>query len=250
MKLHSLCAIVVIAGIAVSGCKNDRQCWVDYTAEVSFCNSGYLDCWSTADTPYSGAACYHETHATCMDDARTVLTECADDDDCLAGRLACESACDDWDTSCVRVCDKAMLECTGGESCEWGEAEAEAIAAADDDDSAGDDDDDDSAGDDDTADPFAEDGVWVCDAETWYNPSCEAACNEIGGACVEVAGCTDMYNPFTGEECAEPLDLHDQETFNHYVEVLNSCEVTRRACTMCCYGVEYHDELTCDVFGL
>jgi len=227
MTLRWLCALIV--PMALMGCKNDEQCWIDYTAEVSFCNADYLDCWSSAATPYDINACYHDTQATCLDEARGVLSECAKDDGCLQSYIICDESCETWDTACRRVCEKVLLECSSDGTCAWLAEDEDALFAADDDDSAGDD--DDSAGDDDDAavdDPLAGPGAWDCTSESWYNPSCEAACNDAANACFEMAGSSD----------------------GSYAEGLDECEEGRRACTMCCYGVEYHDVYTCDVFGL
>jgi len=246
--------LVLMVPVVLSGCKNDRQCWIDYTAEVSFCNSAYLDCWSSAETQYDTNACYHDTHASCISEAREVLNECADDDECLGGYLLCEDGCETWDTVCRRTCEKGLLECTSEGTCSWKVEEDEALFAADDDDSAAGDDDDSAAGDDDDDaaqdDPLAEDGIWECTDESWYDPTCEATCNETVNVCYEVASCREFYNPLKDETCTDPLDLDDRADFLFYIGQLQACEEARRACTMCCYGVECQDDYTCDMFGL
>jgi len=165
MESRWLLAFAATAIISLLGCKTEEQCWIDHTAEVSFCHSDYFECVSGAETGYDESACLHDAQATCLDEADTALGECAGSEGCVADRSTCEAACDAWDDVCLDTCKATMVTCA-----------------------------------------------------EWYLPDCEAGCDETSLTCWEAAEGT---------------------------EAIAACEEDRRACAMCCYGVEYDPDRPC-----
>ena len=253
MNVRWLSAWMIVAGIALVGCKSEEQCWVDHAAETSFCNDDFYECWRGAENRYEATACYNDTYDSCMDDAQWDLIECsgamdcfsdfeacyaaadcsADDetclqactttfldcwgeDSCLGERLICEATCPDWDDTCLDSCKVDMFVCSGGGSCTQ-------------------------------ADPSdgMDEGAWECSGEGWYDWICEETCNSFGNFCATQAECKEPIE--AGENCSpdQLLDLDLREEFEIYIDAMMQCEEDRRICTMCCYDVDYHEDISC-----
>ncbi len=253
MNVRWLTALVLAAGIAFTGCKSEEQCWVDHAAETSFCNDDFYECWKGAENRYEATACYNDTLDNCMIDAEAQLydcsgdmncwadyeacaleADCAADDDacqqtcatpfldcwgedtCVGERLMCDASCAVWDDVCLDTCKVDMFVCSGGDSCEQA----------------------------DPADDETE-GAWECSGEGWYDWLCEETCNAFGNFCAAKAECKEPIE--LGDNCPpdQLLDLDLREEFDLYIEAMLQCEEDRRICTMCCYDVDYHEEISC-----
>jgi hypothetical protein len=248
MNVRWLPALIVAAGIMISGCKSEEQCWIDHAASTSFCNDDFYGCWADAENRYEATACYNDTYDTCMDESSLTLWECTGDvtcaetaavctdecgddeacveacnaefdtcwggDSCVGDRFVCDLGCELWDDACLDGCKVDMFVCSGGTSCEEVELTADAT-------------------------------TWECEGEGWYDWVCEETCNAFSNFCASQAECKEAIA--VGDNCPpdQLLDLDDRDEFLVYIDAMLLCEEDRRICTMCCYDVDYHDEISC-----
>ncbi len=121
MRFRWLVAMVIAAGVMLGGCKAEDRCWIDYTADTSFCNNDNYDCRLAAETDYDLNACTYEVFTTCLDEAEITVTECGGEGSCIATRFECEALCESWDDTCRVTCADDMAACA-----DWFDPECEA----------------------------------------------------------------------------------------------------------------------------